>query len=86
MTAAEAVGATPSERLLEFCCKCVRRAMELPSTDFEELSELLKNKIKTNVEREEPVFKLLSNRIDNLQHDIVIKQRNRFQVLEEKVK
>ncbi len=35
-----------SPRLLEFCCKCIRRAMELSDFKVEELIDLLVNKIK----------------------------------------
>jgi hypothetical protein len=37
-----------NKRYLEFVCKCVRRAMELPETDFNELNDSLNNKVKVD--------------------------------------
>jgi len=75
-----------NERYLEFVCKCVRRAMELPETDFNELNETLNNKVKVDQACEEGIISMLKSRVDNLSQDIVDKQRKRFIVLEEKVK
>lgn len=73
-------------RFLEFCCKCVRRAMEMPETNLTELQETLSEKVKSPEGKEDPILDLFASRLDNLQHDVVVKQRARFEVLEEKVK
>jgi hypothetical protein len=43
--------ATENKLYLEFCCKCIRRAMELPETDIDELSELLTKKVQLSDEK-----------------------------------
>ena len=75
-----------NKRYLEFICKCVRRALELPETDLNELNETLTNKVKIDTATEEGVIGLLNARKENLNQDIVVKQRKRFMILEEKVK
>lgn len=60
--------------------------MELPETDFNELNETLSHKIKIDAACEEGVIGLLNARVENLTQDIVVKQRKRFMILEEKVK
>jgi hypothetical protein len=55
-----------SKRYLEFVCKCARRAMELPETDFNDLNETLTNKIKVDQTCEEGVINLLKGRHENL--------------------
>ena len=75
-----------NKRYLEFCCKCVRRAMEQPETDLEELSRILTETVRVNPEDMAAVLEILDNRTSNLDSDIVVKQRQRFEVLEEKVK
>lgn len=55
-----------NKRYLEFVCKCVRRAMELPDTDFNELHETLTNKIKVDQSCEEGIMAILNSRIENL--------------------
>ena len=60
--------------------------MELPETDLNELNDTLNTKVKVDHATEEGVITLLKNRIENLNQDIVVKQRSRFQILEEKVK
>lgn len=75
-----------NKRYLEFVCKCVRRAMELPETDFNELNETLTNKVKIDTACEEGIAAMLKTRLENLASDIVEKQRKRFAVLEDKVK
>ena len=60
--------------------------MELPETDLNELNDTLNIKVKVDHATEEGVITLLKNRIENLNQDIVVKQRSRFQILEEKVK
>ena len=55
-----------NKRYLEFVCKCIRRAMELPETDLNELNETLNNKVKVDVSAEEGVLTLLKNRIEQL--------------------
>ena len=60
--------------------------MELPETDLNELNDTLNTKVKVDQTTEEGVITLLKNRIENLNQDIVVKQRSRFQILEEKVK
>ena len=62
-----------NKQYLEFVCKCIRRAMELPETDFNELNETLTNKVKVDVACEEGVLGLLESRIKNLTDDIVAK-------------
>jgi hypothetical protein len=75
-----------NRQYMEFCCKCIRRAMEQPDTNLEELAEILDAKIKTAPESTEGVLKILENRLSNLDQDIVVKQRHRFEMLENKVK
>ena len=43
--AANAEGAPENANFIEFCCKCVRRAMELPETDLNELASILVDKV-----------------------------------------
>lgn len=54
------------KRYLEFICKCIRRAMELPETDLNELNDTLNTKVKVDQSAEEGVITLLKNRIENL--------------------
>ena len=75
-----------SKRYLEFCCKCVRRAMEQPETDLEELSRILNENVRVDPEDMQSVLDILDSRVQNLDSDIVVKQRQRFELLEEKVK
>ena len=75
-----------NKRYLEFCCKCVRRAMEQPETDLDELSRILTETVRVSPEDMAAVLEILDNRTSNLDSDIVVKQRQRFEVLEEKVK
>ena len=65
-------------RYLEFCCKCVRRAMELGIGTFQELEELLQNKIKLSEEMMAPIENKSAERLEYLDKDIVRKQRKRF--------
>jgi hypothetical protein len=65
--------------MLEFACKCIRRAMELPEFKVDEIYELLQNKIKINVNIESEVGEMITSRADLLEKDIVLKQRNRFE-------
>lgn len=64
-----------SKRYLEFCCKCVRRAMEQPETDLEELAKILNDNVRTNPEDMASVLEILDSRVGNLDSDIVVKQR-----------
>jgi hypothetical protein len=75
-----------SPRMLEFACKCIRRSMELPDFKIEELYDLLVNKIKIAPSIEDQVLELIKNRVELLKKDIVLKQRKRFEQLEEEVK
>ena len=75
-----------NKRYLEFCCKCVRRAMEQPETDLEELARILNDSVRVSPEDMAQVLEILDGRVSNLDSDIVVKQRQRFEVLEEKVK
>jgi hypothetical protein len=79
-----AVEASP--RLLEFCCKCIRRAMELPELKVDELIDLLINKVKIDNKVEIDVSDILTKRFELLEQDIVLKQRRRFEQLEVEVK
>jgi hypothetical protein len=78
--------AEENKHFLEFCCKCIRRAMEMPDAHLEELAETLDSKVKCSDAVMEGVLAILSKRLENLDSDIVVKQRHRFEVLEEKVK
>jgi hypothetical protein len=78
--------AEENKYFLEFCCKCIRRAMEMPDANLEELAETLDSKVKCSDAVMEGVLAILSKRLENLDSDIVVKQRHRFEVLEEKVK
>ena len=60
--------------------------MELPETELEELARSLNEVIQLAAEDQEAVLAIFDNRISNLESDIVVKQRQRFEVLEEKVK
>ena len=60
--------------------------MEIPETDIDELSELLAGKVQIQEDSIEEVIELLKGRVDNLNQDIVVKQRQRFELLEDKVK
>ena len=62
-----------NKRYLEFCCKCVRRAMELPETDLDDLGKLLNDNVRTNPEDLMQVLEILENRVRNLDTDIVVK-------------
>ena len=64
-----------SKRYLEFCCKCVRRAMEQPETDLDELAKILNDNVRTNPEDMASVLEILDSRVGNLDSDIVVKQR-----------
>lgn len=75
-----------NKKLLEFCCKCIRRALELPEANFDEISDLMSSKVKVSEEVLEKIDSLLAARIENLDSDVVVKQRARFELLEEKVK
>lgn len=66
---------TESKRYLEFCCKCVRRAMEQPETDHDELSRILNESVRVDPEIMLQVLDILENRVRNLESDIVVKQR-----------
>jgi len=77
-----AVEASP--RLLEFACKCIRRAMEMPEFTVDQILDALQTKLKNPDNTE--VLELIKNRIVNLVDDVVLKQRTRFKQLEEKVK
>ena len=60
--------------------------MENPETDLEELGKILSETVRTNAEDMLPILEILDNRKSNLDQDIVVKQRQRFELLEEKVK
>lgn len=75
-----------SPRMLEFACKCIRRAMEQPDFKNEEVYELLLNKVKISEAIETDVLELMSKRVELLDQDVVLKQRKRFEQLEEEVK
>lgn len=75
-----------SPRMLEFACKCIRRSMELPDFKVDEIYELLLNKVKIADNIQQDVQDMIKNREDLLDKDIVLKQRKRFEQLEEEVK
>jgi hypothetical protein len=79
-----AVEASP--RMLEFACKCIRRAMETPDFKVDEIFDLLVNKVKIGANIEDDVQEMITKRTELLDQDIVLKQRKRFEQLEEEVK
>ena len=60
--------------------------MELPEIKIDELLDMLVNKIKIAASIETDVNELIAKRVDYLDKDIVLKQRKRFEQLEEEVK
>ena len=84
--AANAEGAPENANFIEFCCKCVRRAMELPETDLNELATILVDKVSVSEEVSQRVNAILGERIEHLENDVVTKQRSRFELLEARVK
>ena len=73
-------------RYLEFCCKCIRRAMETGDYDsFEALAEKIRDGVKIPEDDEAAVENAINERIGYLDKDIVRKQRKRFDALEQKV-
>jgi hypothetical protein len=60
--------------------------MELPDFKVEELFDLLVNKVKIAPPIEDEVNEMMTNRLQLLDQDIVVKQRKRFEQLEEEVK
>jgi len=60
--------------------------MENPETDLDELGKILSETVRTNADDMLPILEILDNRKANLDQDIVVKQRQRFELLEEKVK
>jgi len=78
---------TENPRYLEFCCKCIRRAMEI--NDYESLEALgvkIKEGVKVSEEDEAAIETRINERLEYLDKDIVRKQRKRFAALEERVK
>ena len=74
-------------RYLEFCCKCIRRAMETGDyQSFEELGQRVREGVKVAEDDEAAVETRLNERLEYLDKDIVRKQRKRFAALEERVK
>jgi hypothetical protein len=60
--------------------------MELPDSKVDELIDLLQNKIKIGTPIEDEVNEMITNRLELLEKDVVLKQRKRFEQLEEEVK
>lgn len=60
--------------------------MELQETDLEELAKILDESVRVSPEDMLAVLEILDKRTENLDEDIVVKQRQRFELLEEKVK
>jgi len=60
--------------------------MEMPDFKVDEIMDLLVNKVKIGQSIEEEVQELLTKRQELLDQDIVLKQRKRFEQLEEEVK
>ena len=58
----------------------------MPEANLEELAKTLDSKVKWSDSVMECVLKILTKCLENLDSDIVVKQRHRFEVLEEKVK
>ena len=74
-------------RYLEFCCKCIRRAMETGDYgSFEELGQQIREGVRVDEEDEAAIESRINERIEYLDKDIVRNQRKRFAALEEKVK
>lgn len=65
--------------MLEFACKCIRRAMELADFKLDEILDLLATKVKIAPNIEEGINQMLKTRISLLEQDIVMKQRKRFE-------
>lgn len=49
-------------RQLEFACKCIRRAMEMPDFKVDEIMDLLVNKVKIGPAIEDEVQEMLTKR------------------------
>jgi len=62
-----------SPRMLEFACKCLRRAMELPDFKVDDVYDLLLNKVKIAPNIEADVVELMTKRAELLDQDIVLK-------------
>ena len=83
---AQAAG-TENPRFLEFCCKCIRRALETGDySSFEELGQQVNDGVKVAEEDEAAIETRINERLEYLDKDIVRKQRKRFAALEERVK
>ena len=73
--------------IFEFCCKCIRRAMETGDyASFEELGQRINEGVKVAEDDEAAVETRINERLEYLNKDIVRKQRKRFAALEERVK
>jgi hypothetical protein len=73
-------------RYLEFCCKCIRRALEMGDYEsFDALTEKIKDGVKIQEDDEAAIENTINERIGYLEKDIVRKQRKRFDTLEQKV-
>lgn len=71
----QALLATPEAshgRGLEFCCKTIRRAMEMPEFTLEVIIESLA-KIKVGEDTDQQIQDMIEKRLSNLDSDIVIK-------------
>ena len=76
-----------NHRFLEFCCKCVRRALEVGDyNSFEELGKQIEDGVKVPDVDAAAIETRINERLEYLSKDIVRKQRKRFAALEEKVK
>jgi hypothetical protein len=60
-------------KYLEFCCKCMRRAMELGIGTFAEIEDILTNKIKVSDSVIAAIESKASERLEYLEKDIVRK-------------
>lgn len=60
--------------------------MELPESNMQEVAEFLNTKLQITCEEYQPILDSVEKRVQNLNEDVVVKQRKRFEILEEKVK
>jgi hypothetical protein len=78
---------TENPRFLEFCCKCIRRALEAGDfQSYEELGQRSSEGVPVPEEDEAAIETRINERLEYLDKDIVRKQRKRFAALEERVK
>lgn len=81
-----AAGGTENLHFLEFCCKCIRRCLEVGDyQSYEELSTQISEGVKVDEEHQAAIEDRINTRVGYLEKDYVIKQRQRFAALQERV-